>query len=652
MDKAIDKLIKYIRREDVIFFIGSGFSLKAGAPSVHNIISALKHEAREDLVKGAEPQTLRSIAEKFVNEYGDRNELVSLLQDIFSFTPGDTNDQKLLARIPHIHTIFTTNYDTLIEDAYPKKERTVITNNKSCAYDNASVSVYKLHGDITTMNDPDNIIITDTDYNGYFNNDNFNLIWEQLKLSFVKKHIVFIGYSLEDDNILDIIKTVRNCIGNNMKQLFVIAPDFNREKKERLRANKIQYIDSKADKILETIIISLKNNIFSDFRQKKINKDTFDKFCELNAGIYVTTTSAGKENCIDKIHVKEDVIKNEKINFTISKETKENIDKGIFNDRINLTRTSLYVPAFKISSNDMISLEHRINGILVSSKEEISSILVAPLHQEINIRLKMPSIKFIETVKACRYVQNKIYHINMDTPIYILKMTLKHSLTNSLKINMEAFLKKNYRNNDEALRWIQFLIGLSNKKQFWIDKLEIKGDGKNHKAITEYRKHEEYYTMIKNIECNSDVVFDHYDNYSQINYLHAKYLQSYQNGTNFETSLSNNATVKFKIDIRKEGNGPIEKFRNKEFVMIQCDPLGTFELNGIQFSIPYKTTFFQHCFAKEIKSIDNYNYEIVMQEKMASYFTWCTDKRPIQEGNVLHFGNSNPKSVSANILKQ
>jgi len=652
MEKSIIKLIKYLRKEDIILFIGSGFSLKAGAPSVQKIIEVLNKEAGTDLSKETESQTLRNITEKFVNEYGDRNEIISILQKLFSFTPSDTNNQKLLARIPHIHTIFTTNYDTLIEDAYPKEERTVITNNKSCAYDNTSVCVYKVHGDISSMNDPDNIVITDSDYKGYFKNENFNLIWEHLKLSFVKKHVVFIGYSLEDDNILDIIKTVRDCIGNNMKQLFIIAPGFNAEKKTRLKANNIEYIDSKADKILEDIIIALKDNIVSDFRQKKINKETFDKFCELNAELYATTTSIGKENRIDKIHVKEGFQRNELINFTIPNEIKENIENKKYNDRINLTGTNLYVPAFKISSNDMIDLEYRINGILISSKNEVSNLLVAPSYQEMKVRLKMPYIGFIETVKACRYVQDKISHIDMDTPICILKMIVRFGEKKSLKINIKADFKKNYNNNNEAIRWIQFLIGLSNKKKFFIDKMEIKGDVDNMDAITEYRKYEEYYTMIKSIECNSDVVFDHYDNYSTNNYLHAKYLQNYQNGTNFETSLPQNATVTFAIDTRKECNESIDKYRNDEFVMVQCDPLGTFELNGIQFFIPYKTTIFQHCFAKKINPIDKYNYEIVMQDKMTSYITWCTDTEPVQEGNILHLGNPNAKIDAANILSQ
>ena len=62
-----------------------------------------------------------------------------------------------------------------------------------------------MHGDITTLNSPDGIIITESDYQNYFTSGRYELIWETLKLAFSKKHMLFIGYSLEDDNIIDII---------------------------------------------------------------------------------------------------------------------------------------------------------------------------------------------------------------------------------------------------------------------------------------------------------------------------------------------------------------------------------------------------------------------------------------------------------------
>lgn len=170
MANEVERLIRYIRKEDVVFFIGSGFSIKAGAPSVWKLIETLNKVVNTDLTKEAS-STLRSITETFVEKYGDRQELLTILKDLFSFKPKDTSDQQMLVRIPHIHTIFTTNYDTLLEDTYPKEDREVITSNTGCAFtSNVPVHIYKVHGDINTLNDPDRIVITDSDYKEYFTN--------------------------------------------------------------------------------------------------------------------------------------------------------------------------------------------------------------------------------------------------------------------------------------------------------------------------------------------------------------------------------------------------------------------------------------------------------------------------------------------------
>lgn len=44
MNKDLERLIKYIRKEDIAIFIGSGFSFKAGAPHVCDIIEAILKE--------------------------------------------------------------------------------------------------------------------------------------------------------------------------------------------------------------------------------------------------------------------------------------------------------------------------------------------------------------------------------------------------------------------------------------------------------------------------------------------------------------------------------------------------------------------------------------------------------------------------------
>lgn len=95
MDKDIERLIKYIRKEEVALFIGSGFSIKAGAPSVWDIIDAILKEGGQsfkDGLKESDSKQLRLVSEAFVKECDGRNDLMTLLKNLFGFVPKDCSD--------------------------------------------------------------------------------------------------------------------------------------------------------------------------------------------------------------------------------------------------------------------------------------------------------------------------------------------------------------------------------------------------------------------------------------------------------------------------------------------------------------------------------------------------------------------------------
>lgn len=640
MDKDLGRLIKYIRKEDVILFIGSGFSFKAGAPHVCDIIEAILKEGGKEFASENKGKSLRDVSESFVEFCDGRNDLISLLGKLFNFEIKDTSDQEILRKIPHFKTIFTTNYDTLLETAYPQAERVVITSNEGCSYaDDRIVNIYKVHGDITTLNAPDGIIITESDYQNYFKTGRYELIWETLKIAFSKKHILFIGYSLEDDNILDIIKAVRSCIGQSMKGMFLVAPGLATPKIDQLRANQVAYIDAYADEILTSVLASIKDNIADDVRHNNVSKETFDKFVELNADLFSTIRKTEEGNVIQDIEVRNGRKREDTIQFTIPIELKETIDKKQFNDKITVIGSSIQVPAYRIGAEKMIKFSHYINGIRINSKEDISCLYVAPMIDKHESKMKIPSIKFAEPVIVVKYAHNNIVHIDMETPICFIKFEIHFGNNMIQNVSSRVQSKDTYTNNTEALKWIDALIAMSKKGNcIKIDGLDFTPNNTNKRAIAEYRKVKEYYSTIRDIENDTDVSFTKYNQYSESNYLNALYLYHYLTGKGFKRDVPKNARIKFVIDTRNENNMPIEKFETDSFVMIQCDPLGTIELNGQQFVIPYRTLVFMDCHADSITPLNEYEYEIVMQDAKNSYQTWCSDTLPKQEGNVLNFG--------------
>ena len=640
MDKDLERLIKYTRKEDVALFIGSGFSFKAGAPHVCDIIEEILKEGGETFASENQGKKLRDVSESFVEYCDGRNDLITLLGKLFSFEIKDTSDQETLRKIPHFKTIFTTNYDTLLENAYQQEERVVITSNEGCSYaDDKKVNIYKVHGDITTLNAPDGIVITESDYNNYFQSGKYDLIWENLKIAFSKKHMLFIGYSLDDDNIIDIIKTVRSCIGQSMKGMFLVAPDFKDAKVNRLKENHITYIDACADEFLTSVLESIRDNIADDVRHNIVSKETYDKFVELNGKLCTTIRKIEGGNIITNIEVRKGQKREDSIQLTIPTELNNAIAQHKFNDKIKVYGSSIQVPAFRIEKENMIRFDHYINGIKFNSKDNISCLYVAPKFEKEEIKLKVPSIKFAEPVIAVNYAHNNIAHMEIETPICNIKFEIhvNNDLISGVSCLVEG--KKTYKSNADALKWIEALIAMSEKDNITkIGKTELKSNYTDERAIAAYRKIKEYYSIIRDIENDTDVTFTTYNQYSESNYLNALYLYHYLTGKGFMRELPQKAQLKFVIDTRDKNNLPIEQFKTDTFVMIQSDTLGKIELNGKQFVIPYRTTIYMDCHADSVTRLNEYEYEIVMKDAKTSYQTWCTDTPPKQEGNMLSFG--------------
>ena len=640
MDKDLERLIKYIRKEDVSLFIGSGFSFKAGAPHVCDIIEGILKEGGEKFASENRNKSLREVSESFVEFCDGRNDLISLLGKLFNFKIKDISDQEILRKIPHIKTIFTTNYDTLLENAYPQGERVVITSNEGCSYaDEKKVNIFKLHGDITTLNAPDGIIITESDYKNYFKTGRYELIWETLKIIFSRKHMLFIGYSLEDDNIIDIIKDVRSCIGESMKGMFLVAPRLASQKTEKLRANHVTYIDAYADEVLTSVLESIKDNIADDLRHNNVSRETFDKFMELNANLFSTIRKSEDGIVIKDIEVRKGQKREDTIQFTIPKEEKEIIEQHKFNDKITIIGSSIQVPAYRIEAEKMIKFSHYVNGIKLNSKEDISCLYVAPVIDKHETKLKVPSIKFAEPVIVVKYSHNNIAHIDIETPICFIKIEIHIGNNKIFDVSSRIESKDTYTNNTDALKWIEALIAMSvNGQSIKIDGIELKSNNTDKRAIADYQKAKEYYSIIRDIENDTDVSFATYNQYTETNYLNALYLYHYLTGKGFKRKVPKNSSIRFVIDTRDDNNLPIESIKTDSFVMIQCDPLGTIELNGKQFTIPYRTTAYMDCHADSIKALNEYEYEIVMQNAETSYMTWCSDTKPKQEGNEIKIG--------------
>lgn len=106
--------------------------------------------------------------------------------------------------------IITTNWDQYLEKIFPSYK--VYIGQRELFFSNplSIGEIYKIHG---CCSNPNSMILTDSDYRD-FNSKNAYLAAKLITI-FVEHPIVFIGYSIRDENIQNILTSIVKCLKSN-----------------------------------------------------------------------------------------------------------------------------------------------------------------------------------------------------------------------------------------------------------------------------------------------------------------------------------------------------------------------------------------------------------------------------------------------------
>lgn len=212
--KVFNELVKRLQSGKLAFYIGAGFSVPCGLVNWNSLIEPLIKPLKLKLKKNKKGEyigneDLIQYAQYVANQPGGRKEINERIKDEFSKGKIDEN-QRELAKLD-VSEIWTTNYDPMIEKALRenKKEPCVIVNNEDLLKKEKkdAIPIYKVHGD---YNDPENCVITSSDYEDFFENKK-NFIYA-LKTSLIRKTFVFAGFSFKDPDIKYILAELRRSL--------------------------------------------------------------------------------------------------------------------------------------------------------------------------------------------------------------------------------------------------------------------------------------------------------------------------------------------------------------------------------------------------------------------------------------------------------
>lgn len=222
--------------DDAAVFVGAGLSQSAGFVDWKGLLSEFADELGLDLDIETD---LVAVAQYHLNHEGRiRTRLNQKIVDEFArtATPGEAHTG--LASLP-LKTFWTSNYDSLIEDALRANGRNpAVRHTKSSLTTRrkgTDVEVVKLHGD---TDDPDNVIITKDDYERYAT-EHPDLL-TRLKNDLLTKSFLFIGFSFSDPNLELVFGQLRQWVKDSPRTHYAVFREPPRDEYRRPKQYKYE----------------------------------------------------------------------------------------------------------------------------------------------------------------------------------------------------------------------------------------------------------------------------------------------------------------------------------------------------------------------------------------------------------------------------
>lgn len=259
----IDKYIHEIRNNSAAIFVGAGLSSGSGFVNWKELLRDISYELGLDVDK---EHDLIGLAQYYINHHrGNRNQINQTLVNKFTKDAKPNVNHAILAEL-QISTFWTTNYDTLIENALElagkRCDTKICPQNLGVSKSDCDAIVYKMHGDISLTHEA---VLTKEDYECY--NEKRQVYTTSLQGDLISKTFLFLGFSFDDPNLEYILSRIRILLGANTRTHYCI-----------LKRNNESEFDSKEEFEYANIKQSLK---IEDLKRYNIHAILIDAYSEI-----------------------------------------------------------------------------------------------------------------------------------------------------------------------------------------------------------------------------------------------------------------------------------------------------------------------------------------------------------------------------------
>ncbi len=200
----------------LVFFIGAGVSRDAGLPNWQDLLTALHRddisEEEKLSLSNLDPRDRATLIEFAV---GGRAQLLARLAREIGRCERFGLTHSLLASIGAEQAV-TTNYDNLYERACTRPGHALDDDLTVLPYGRVAENrpwLLKLHGSLDELDREDHIVLTRPDYMSLARER--SALFGIVQALLVTKHLLFVGYSLSDEDFHQLVDEIRNAIGSS-----------------------------------------------------------------------------------------------------------------------------------------------------------------------------------------------------------------------------------------------------------------------------------------------------------------------------------------------------------------------------------------------------------------------------------------------------
>ncbi len=214
LEDLLNKYYLAMREGQAALFVGAGLSTSAGLPDWKGLLDHCAHALGLDVNR---ENDLIALAQYYINSRGNRYDLNEMLRE-FDRPRQPTPSHQIIAKLP-ISTIWTTNFDKVLEQAVQRKKRIDI-RSKDADFAKArkgELVLYKMHGDI---DEPNEVVISESDYERYAKTH--PIFQNALEGDLITKTFLFLGFSFTDRNLSYMLAGLRSVLGDSKRVHYAI----------------------------------------------------------------------------------------------------------------------------------------------------------------------------------------------------------------------------------------------------------------------------------------------------------------------------------------------------------------------------------------------------------------------------------------------